>query len=188
MLHLTDRIPILPASLRQLANAQHGAVFLGPTRTASTARQRRAWQSTSPTSNRPHRTATPTPGPRGDVRPLGKHNRSYIQFSVLRSGGTRTDSVLRQSPLGKRDIRWVVPPSSRLAGSGGRCGGAGLHRLRCSSAAQRAPGFLTPSGLRHLRAAALRRGRVVFSFRLTPAPSSPRPVPPKSTSGISDAT
>jgi len=118
------------ASLRQLANAQHGAVFLGPTRTASTARQRRAWQSTSPTSNRPHRTATPTPGPRGDVRPLGKHNRSYIQFSVLRSGGTRTDSVLRQSPLGKRDIRWVVPPSSRLAGFGGRCGGAGLHRLR----------------------------------------------------------
>ena len=121
---------MLPASLRQLATAQCGIVSPKLNRTAPTTRQRRAWQSTLNGSNRPPRTTTPPPGPRGDVRPLGKHNRSYIQFSVLRSGGTRTDSVLRQSPLGKRDIRWVVPPSSRLAGFGGRCGGAGLHRLR----------------------------------------------------------
>jgi len=76
-------------------------------------------------------------------------------------------------PTKKRHNLLLCPQSAEVgARVGGAC--AGLHRLRCSSAAQRAPGFLTPSGLRHLRAAALRLSIAVFSFRLTPAPSSPR--------------
>ena len=108
-LRLTDRISILPASLRQLANAQHGTVSPNQKRTASTTPTLPHSKASSP--NRPPRTPTPTPGPRRNVRPLGKHNRSYIQFSVLPSSLSelRRAETERRHSFGSRRTQTKPP-------------------------------------------------------------------------------